>query len=570
MAANPMQPQNKPKVTVGVGMGGAQPQPAQPVQPQQPAQPKIQQPKPVQPKQSGSFQNIKQYQQANVPGTQKLAGNVSGNIQGQAGQAQQQIGQAQQQSQQQIQQGMTQGQQALTGAQQAVGGYAGLTPEQLEQQIQSGLGVAGQAQQLGQTGLAGAQDLYGQAAKLGELGQATGSIGGRQEILKDLIQKKYSQGQSQMDALLLGGNQQARQQLLAAKQATRGLGQQVGSAEQTVMSDAQRAEQELSQGVEGLQSKLGETGTAGEAELQAAAEAANKAAEDEAGRALSPEEKIEMLKQAGYDTADVAIQKTLGGVGTPTNQLGASVLGATKGIMGSQSKALSGKVNIPGVGMVNIEDVPSDFFKSEVTGKADTGNIDPAKLARLNVIRKLGGQAEIAGAGEQYKQNIQRGLDKQGLQGEMGRIQSELTSANVQNAKPVQGLNAGSDPNTRAIMNDVANSNDHYAKLATRLDPKGVDVAMKFTTQADRNTLAEYAKRSNPQIAEKIKNGTATADDLKLVQAHGKLKGGIGNEGQLAVLMKSLGTKAIENSRAQSAYYKKQDITGTFGKKKGK
>lgn len=520
MAMNPQQPQNKPKPTIGV----AQPQAQQQAQPQ-PAQPKVQQPKPIQAAKSGSFQSIKQYQQANVPGTQKLAGNISGNIQGKAGQAQQAIGQAQQQTQGQIQQGVAQGQQALSQAGQAVGGYAGLTPEQLEQQLQGGLAVGQQAQQLGQTGLQGAQDLYGQATQLGELGQATGSIEGRQEILKDLLRKKYSQGASQMDALLLGGNREAQAKLQAARNVTRGLGQEVGVAEGAVSESAKQAQEQLEGGVGSLKGQLSDTGMAGEVELTAAAEEANKAAEAASQAQMSDFERRGLLEQSGY-------------------------------------KVHAGRIKLPNGIEVKIRDLPDEFFKREVVGKADTGNIDPAKLARLNVIRKLGGQAEIAGTGEQFKQKLQNKLEGQNLEKEVGRIQSELASANVANASRVAGLNVGTDKANLDIMNDVAKSNDHYAKLAARLDPKGISAAMKFSTPEQRKGLASFVQTVNPAIAKKIQDGTVTPDELKLMQMNPKLKD------KIPVLMKSLGSQAISNARQQSDALKKEAIVGTFKKKK--
>ena len=222
---------------------------------------------------SGSFTNIRKYIDANKPQAQKMASAVGKDTQ----KAAQNIGQQVQQQKEQLASRIGQNRQQLQQAQQF--------GQQALQKAQQGQGLSSEDVQRFR-GLATGEESYGQvdplnlakqqvaAQRLQGQAQRATTEQGRRELLGETFGdqgKQYTRGQQGLDELILGGSEQARQQLA---QQTTGAAQQareaVRGAEIQSARDIAQLGQEQTALQEGLQQEAegGATGVVSELDKQ--------------------------------------------------------------------------------------------------------------------------------------------------------------------------------------------------------------------------------------------------------------------------------------------------------------
>lgn len=184
------------------------------------------------PKGSGAFTNIQQYIEANRPKTQEISQQITKGLESEAEQFRTGV---QQQRQQALGVGsqLGQEQQRLAGGEQFVtgqleqAGKAPITEQQQEsfRKIREAVGPGYQAPTF--------REESRQAQELQQRGEQFQTAKGRQEELARTFAARspsYAGGQRALDALLLGGDKPvARTTAQRAREATRGLGEQVGT-----------------------------------------------------------------------------------------------------------------------------------------------------------------------------------------------------------------------------------------------------------------------------------------------------------------------------------------------------
>lgn len=201
------------------------------------------QPAPQQNKQkgSGAFTDLRKYVQANKPQASQLGQAAASTIQKQAGQIGGQVAKANEQyqqniaqQQQQIQQAQQFGQQQI---QQAAQGKAAATPNlQQFQQIATGQKTFGDA---GALNLAAQQQAAQKVA--GFAGQAERATGVNQMLQQAFGKNQYTGGQKALDAMILGGDRNARQQLMTdVQKASTGLESQLRDARSAALAEASK------------------------------------------------------------------------------------------------------------------------------------------------------------------------------------------------------------------------------------------------------------------------------------------------------------------------------------------
>lgn len=275
------------------------------------------------------YTNIQRIVQANSGN--KLGQTIGGGIQQAGQQTQQQLGQAQQQFQQQTGQNAFDTEQNKQLVQQVLQDptkYAQTGSNNPESQAGSQFQKLISGQYQGPMALQGAEQLQSRAADVGQLGQALGSTGGRQGLLQRFVgNPQYQAGQQKLDTLLLG--QTSGPQLAAAKRAALGLQAQatgaIGGAQQMGQEQINKA-RGFGQGV---QQQFGDVVTGREQELSKQATEAQTARDAQLSN-------IRQKLSTGELSKELADQLGVGGGGQltygvdPTKFLQASTVKASE------------------------------------------------------------------------------------------------------------------------------------------------------------------------------------------------------------------------------------------------
>ncbi len=186
---------------------------------------------PAKPKTGTGFTNIGRIVNANQGN--KLGSTISGNIQNQASQVKQGIQGAQSQFQQQAQANRLDSAENQQKVQSVLQDPTKATDQDVQAFSQFRSGQYG-----GPTGLQNADQLRAQAEAAKAMGQATGSMGGRQALLQRYAgTPQYNAGQQRLDSVLLG--QTGANDLRQARRATTGLTGALQSGEQAAAAQAQ-------------------------------------------------------------------------------------------------------------------------------------------------------------------------------------------------------------------------------------------------------------------------------------------------------------------------------------------
>jgi hypothetical protein len=209
---------------------------------------------------SGMFTNVRKYIQANKPVAQKMSGAVTGNIQQQAGALQQQVQNKQQQYQQSLGQAQANLQQSQQFAKDTVqkAGSGQLSDQDFMRFHNLSTGketvVAPEALNV--------MDQSARASALQNLASRANQESGRQALLKNVFgeNQRYTRGQQNLDALLLGSDPTANKQLVDQVKATTGeLTDEIAQARQAALQSTAKAQMEARRMPEEL---LGMVGTA--------------------------------------------------------------------------------------------------------------------------------------------------------------------------------------------------------------------------------------------------------------------------------------------------------------------
>ncbi len=186
---------------------------------------------PAKPKTGTGFTNIGRIVNANQGN--KLGSTISGNIQNQASQVKQGIQGAQSQFQQQSQANRLDSAENQQKVQSVLQDPTKATDQDVQAFSQYRSGQYG-----GPTTLPNADQLRAQAEAAKSMGQATGSMGGRQALLQRYAgTPQYNAGQQRLDSVLLG--QTGANDLRQARRATTGLTGALQSGEQAAAAQAQ-------------------------------------------------------------------------------------------------------------------------------------------------------------------------------------------------------------------------------------------------------------------------------------------------------------------------------------------
>jgi len=360
-------------------------------------------------KQMGSgFTNIQKIIGANQ-GNQ-LNSTVAQGIQGVGQQTQQQLGQAQSQFQQgaQANQLNTQANQQLL--QQGLANPTQLTgnPSNVSQ-FQNIL--AGKYQ--GPQGLANADQLTGQAQYAQQLGQQLGSQGGQQSLLQRFVGgNQYSQGQKNLDTLLMGAGPQ--NQLNQARQSVAGLGSQVNAGVTAAQNQAQQ--------------------------LGAQANQFGQAAQQQFGNTVNQQvQGLQQQAQTAASSRDQQYQKLLSGLqGGQISAEDAQKLGLTSGEQ-----------------IYNTFQNPSSLVKESTLGATAQNVASSQDYARMQALQQLAGTNGPASAMQQLGQFA-------GQQGQAGAFQA----AGTYNADPNainQSIQSQAQAYQAAMNPLIQRQNDLYA-----------------------------------------------------------------------------------------------------------
>jgi hypothetical protein len=357
----------------------------------------------------------------------------------------------------------------------------------------------------GPTQLSNLAGTQAKAQNAAQLGNETKSQGGQTELLQQFAAapgQQYTQGQQNLDTMLLG--QQGSGQLKQAAQKTAGLPQQVNNAEAAAESQAQGQQQQAQQFVQGQNQNF--------QNIQAQLLGGNVNGQSVAG-AIPTAQQNAQSQISTQNTAEAAAQQAL----ASGDLAGASAALAQAGYSPDQINQLTQLASI-GIWNYNNTGDLAAVANALQAGTAGTG-ISAQQAAQANALAQLGGTAlpnyaatQNVGPGIQSNANV--GVLGGDLTKDIGGTTAAINQANQQidtlfrNPNAVGGTNAqynaiinSTDPTQRAALINQYLNNGNFATEAP-----GGETSQTFVTnlnnainqqQAYEGTLAQQQAAQN-------------------------------------------------------------------------
>lgn len=394
---------------------------------------------------SGRFVNIQNYINANKQGAQGLAQGVSQNIGSNVNQAKSDLGTAQAQNTNDlntVDSTVKQAQKDARGAAQSLDTQSTSdttvpSPQrqanqdilnQKTQQIQQGLNTDYQTQ-LKKQQFNNQQGLTNQAQNLKDTGQQVTTEGGKQALLNQYYGRPdYTGGQSALDTALLGSSKQNQDTLNQARLQTRQFDPLLQNALQNYTGQKTNIQTGLDSGVTALRGNVSNLANDLYSNLQGDVGTYNNR-QQQATQNIDQGVALAQLQQQGYKVdytpgqtqSDASAMIQLGnGVTVPLSVL----LGGGSGQpQASYVDPISGQTLHTAVN--GVQNPFSATFQN-----ATENNVDPEKLARVNALRSLAGQAPIV-AGDALNTNLNYSTNNSILTGLANNTKQQAISEQV-------------------------------------------------------------------------------------------------------------------------------------------
>lgn len=449
---------------------------------------------------SGRFTNIQNYIQGNRQASQGLAQNLGQKVTQSVESTKQNIGKSAQATEQDLKSVGDAVKAQQEAAKQSVAKLAqyeaapDLNLEEEATRLQGGLST-GYKDQVGNINLKDQQNLLKSVQDIQEVGKSTANDAGREALVtRYLGNPQYNKGQKRLDTLLLGGTKENLAELGKARQATRTLNPELQRTEEAILAKKQAATQELDAQREALNKSIADqTSQFSDEELAAMQQQAMSSSglipqgmQDglvtegpgiPLGGKLAPNQTLAQRLQLAAQQANIQNQQDASQF---TEDEIRTALGDAQGLLNIKGN----KVEIlPGSGTyVDINQL-APGLAAQAKMQANLQNINPEALGRLNLLRTLSGQAELAGSdqfqggvnnqiSDQFKSNLQKLRSqveaKGGLKAQQNQMLKALGNAKTSDIEMISRM--GPDYTDKIRFNGVmGNDNSKYVESGLRI-----------------------------------------------------------------------------------------------------